>query len=195
MRVPWLRLLDLVLALADMARGSRRRSGADSAQARLAPRKGALGRLEARVAGVFVAALGEAFDREARRLDLERERIEAEQARAERALRLELLARAGEREIGRLRFVAGAAVASWVGTLVWWARAGSVGGGGRVAIGLGWLLLLAAITTAFSAQARVARALDRIEDRDAIASGLSGALAPWLMLAGLALIGVAILVS
>ena len=48
------------------------------------------GGLEARLAGVVVAALKEAFDRDTQRLELEREQLDAERQRAERALRLEL---------------------------------------------------------------------------------------------------------
>ena len=47
---------------------------------------GALGALETRLAGVLVAALKEAFDRDKARMDLERETVEAERGRAERAL-------------------------------------------------------------------------------------------------------------
>src|SRR6185436_9870926 len=75
----------------------------------------ALGNLEARLAGVVVAALKEAFDRDNRRLDLEREQAQAERLRAERALRLELARQAVDREIGRLRLTAGVAVACWLG--------------------------------------------------------------------------------
>ena len=76
------------------------------------------GGLEARLAGVVVAALKEAFDRDTRRLELEREQLDAERERAERALRLELQRQAADREIGRLRLLAGVAVAGWLGTLL-----------------------------------------------------------------------------
>ena len=66
--------------------------------------------------------LKEAFDRDSRRLDLEREQLAAERERAERALRLELRRQAADREIGRLRLLAGIAVASWIGTLFFSAR-------------------------------------------------------------------------
>ena len=46
------------------------------------------------------------------RLELERQRIEDERRRAERALKLELLRQAGEREVSRLRRLGGAALAS-----------------------------------------------------------------------------------
>jgi hypothetical protein len=48
---------------------------------------------------------------------LERQRLEEERERAERLLRLEWLRQSGEREIARLRVLAGVALASWLGTL------------------------------------------------------------------------------
>ena len=76
-----------------------------------------MGGLETRLAGVVVAALKEAFDRDTRRLDLEHEQMAAERLRAERALRLELRRQAADREIARVRLLAAAALASWLGTL------------------------------------------------------------------------------
>src|SRR6184192_2924755 len=118
-RVPWLRILDMLIGVSDLARGGRGRPTleAESASQQLAPGSRALGHLETRLAGVVVAALREAFDRDSRRLELEREQLEAERARAERVLRLELVRQAGEREIGRLRLIAGVAVASWLGKI------------------------------------------------------------------------------
>src|SRR5438034_10739902 len=117
MAVPWLRLFDMLIGVSDFARGGRGRPAADHESQQLAPGSRALGHLETRLAGVVVAALKEAFDRDSRRLELEREEIETERARAERTLRLELLRQAGEREIGRLRLIAASAVVSWLGTL------------------------------------------------------------------------------
>ena len=103
----------------DPDRCSRERRTSRSSSRPAAARAGGL---EARLAGVVVAALKEAFDRDTRRLELEREQLEAERERAERALRLELQRQAGDREIGRLRLLAGVAVASWLGTLFFSAR-------------------------------------------------------------------------
>src|SRR5437660_3639624 len=163
MAVPWLRFLDMLIGVTDLARGGRStRTPAEAESQQLAAGSRAFGHLETRLAGVVVAALREAFDRDTRRLELEREQIEAERARAERSLRLELLRQAGEREIGRLRLIAGFAVASWLGTLFFTARVFAAAGGGpgaRAAIGVGWALLLAALALAFAAQSRVAAAL------------------------------------
>lgn len=196
MVIPWGRILSAALGVGDLALQRRSASRSETEDdRRLAPR--ALGHLETRLAGVVVAALKEAFDRDSRRLDLERQQLEAERVRAERALRLELLRQAGDRELARLRLTAGVAVASWIGTLFLSARlmGGSVGP--RVTLGAGWALLLAALAAAFAAQAGVGSALARIDlDRQAaIPSSAAGALAPWFIVLGLALVGLAVLIE
>jgi hypothetical protein len=199
--LPWLRILDVVIGATDLARSRKIRSLADEQhqhQQQLEVGAGGSvgGIVEARLASVVVAALKEAFDRDTRRLELEREQANAERARAERALRLELRRQAGDREIGRLRLLAGVAVVAWLGTLFFSARL--IGGpvGARAALGFGWLLLLAAVAVSFSAQSRVAAALDAMAPDDRpIASVAGGLLAVWLIVAGLALICVAVLIA
>lgn len=204
MAVRWLRILDIVIGLADIARtvtGGRGRE--EPAPARKAPidvsaRAG--GGLEARLAGIAAAALKESRDRDARRLDLERKQFAVERQRAERALQLELQRQAGDREIGRLRLLAGVAVTAWIGTLVWSARLAGGGIGARVSLGVGWLLLLGAIAASFIVQSRVAAAVDALASGDdrgrgAIRFGASGAFALWLMIGGLVLVGLAALIA
>src|SRR5437870_9713724 len=116
MPVPWLRIIDTIFGVTDFARGRLPRAQSDG-PVQLVPGSGALGHLETRLAGVVVAALREAFDRDSRRLELEREHMDAERQRAERALKLELLRQSADREIGRLRLIAAVAVATWVGAL------------------------------------------------------------------------------
>ena len=86
------------------------------------------------------------------------------------------------------------AIASWLATLFFSSRL--MGGPvvARVLLGGGWVLLLAAVAASFSAQARVAAALDVSSDDRPISSGAGGVLAVWLIVAGLALVGVAVLV-
>src|SRR3954465_4185141 len=116
MALPWLRIIDAALGVTDLVRA--RKPRADVALEEEGQRlPTGIGGLETRLAGVVVAALKEAFDRDTRRLELEREQVDAERRRAAQALRLELLRQAGDREIGRLRLIAGIAVASWIGTL------------------------------------------------------------------------------
>ena len=203
MPLPWLQILDAVIGVTDIVRSRKIKSLAatqpDSQQLEAVAR-GPGGPLEARLAGVVVAALKEAFERDARRIEFEREQAAAERERAERVLRLELQRQAGDREIGRLRLLAGLAVACWIGTLFLSARvmAGSVAG--RVLLGGGWVLLLAAVAAAFSAQSKVAAALDALARDDGasvrpIASGAAGTMALWMIVAGLAVVGLAMLAA
>src|SRR5438445_7185534 len=205
MAVPWLQIIDAALGVANFARG-RRAPDAVEEPVQLEPGGRALGGLEHRLAGVVVAALKEAFDRDTRRLELEREQLAAERERDERALRFELERQAGDREIGRLRLLAAIAVATWLGTLFFSGRLLGAGAGARTALGGGWLLLLCAIAASFSAQSRVAASLlapgsrlrsgsDEGGGGGAISSGVAGALALWLIVGGLALAGVAVLIG
>jgi hypothetical protein len=193
-KVPWLRLLDAAIGVTDLARTRiGRPAGPPDAQQQLELGNRALGGLETRLAGVVVAALKEAFERDNRRLDLEREQIHAERERAERALRLELRRQAGDREIGRLRLLGGVAIACWIGTLFFSPRviAGSVGA--RVALGAGWTFLLVAFAAAFIAQSNVADTLLRSDDGP-LGSGSAGTLALVFIAVGLALVGFAVLI-
>jgi hypothetical protein len=204
MALPWLRILDTVLAVTDLARGrstrpTREETPPESAVVPDSRALGALGQFETRLAGVMVAALKEVFDRDTRRLELEREQLEHERQRADRALRLELVRQTGDREIGRLRLVGALAVGSWIGTLFFSTRLIGAGVGSRIALGVGWALLLAAFAAAFSAQARVSDALGRMAEGsarpDEISSGVAGVLAVWLVVFALGLVGLAILVA
>jgi hypothetical protein len=201
MAVPWLQILDAVIGVTDLARSRKIRRMADAPQQQLEAGGRVPANLEARLAGVVVAALKEAFDRDTRRLQLEREQLNAERERAERALRLELLRQAGDREIGRLRLLAGVAVASWIGTLFFSSHL--IGGGisARVLLGSGWLLLLAAFASALTAQSKVADALATLARDEGLGSsrstlsGAAGTLAVWLIVGGLSLIGAAVLLG
>ena len=197
MPFPWLQVLDAVIGVTDLARSRKiRRMSQESSdspqQLEAAGRGGALGGLETRLAGVVVAALKEAFDRDTHRLELERDQLEAERLRAERALALELRRQASDREIGRLRLLAGVAVASWIGTLFFSARLIAGPPWTRAALGAAWLLLLAAFAASFVAQSNVAESAGRPDERT-VDSGIAGGLALWLIVLGLALVGVAVL--
>ena len=197
MAVPWLRLIDAVLGVSNVVSLVKGRGPDEKPRPSIGGSSGP-GALEERLAGVVVAALKEAFARDHRRLELERQQMEAERQRAERALRLELLRQAGEHEIGRMRLVAGVAFAGWLGTLLLASRFLS-SLGGRVTTGAGWLLLLLSIAAAFAEQLRLARVLaaadDRLSVETAIAGGAGGLLAPWLAVAGLAVAALGVLVS
>jgi len=201
MPVPWLQLIDAALGVANFARG--RKATPETApprdqalQQQLDAGARAPGGLEARMAGVVVAALKEAFDRDSRRLELEREQLAAERQRAERAMKLELQRQAGDREIGRLRLLAGVAGLAWIATLFLSTRLAGAPVSARVTLGVGWLLLLGAVAASFIAQSRVAEAMDALaggDDRQGIRSSGWGALTLVFMLGGLALAGLAAL--
>lgn len=199
MPIPWLRLLDAALSLSDVARGlQRRRLGALGDNQESAALATPTAPLEARFAGVVVAALKEAFDRDSQRVQLEREQREAERKRAERLLRLDWLRQAGEREVRRLQLMAGLAVAAWLGTVVIAAFVG-LGVPARVVLGFGWALLLATVATALAAQSSVSTELARLVERPesdlarAPAGGDLAVATPWLLVAGLAACAIAVL--
>jgi hypothetical protein len=193
MALPWLSLVDIALDITNLALGrAPRRRGPDRDVSTGVDRPA--GQLDTQLAGVVVAALKEAFDRDASRLAREREQMERERERAERALTLELLRQAGEREIGRLRLVTGVAFASVVGTLFFLPRVGGGHLSSRVTLGAGWLLLLAALALSFAAQSRVSRAMARVEEPATYPDDLAtGAILPWLVVAGLGAICFALL--
>ncbi|HKB09969.1 MAG TPA: hypothetical protein VKD69_04920 [Vicinamibacterales bacterium] len=201
MALPWLQIIDAAIGVTDLVRSRKIRTMADDQhqqqqQQEFEAAARVPGALEARLAGVMVAALKEVFDRDSKRLEIEREEAALERERAERALRLELRRQAGDREIGRLRLLAGVAVVSWLGTLFFSARLLGGPSGSRVALGAAWTLLLAAVAASFTAQSHVAALLDSgaAEDRQ-ISSGTAGAIAVWLIVIGLAVVGVAVLIA
>jgi hypothetical protein len=199
MSISWLRVIDTLIGVTDfaLARRTERKPATPDDTGLTTGGGGALNRLETHLTGVVVAALKEAFDRDSRRLDLEREQIEAERRRAERALRLEMLRQAGDREIGRLRLMAGVAVASWLGTLFFSARLIDGAFVARIALGSAWALLLAALAAAFVAQSAIGKTLAQSDLRSdqSIELSTAGAVAPWLIVGGLALAGLAVLIA
>ena len=140
------------------------------------------GQIEARLTGIVVAALKEAFDRDRSRLELERSQLEEQRRRAEEAMRLELQRQATDREIGRLRLLAGTAMVGWLASLVMLAvRVDVMSVAGRSILAVGWALLLGAIAASFTAQ-------------KAPESGQGGTMALWLLVAGLAASAISVLI-
>ena len=167
---------------------------------RPAPGSGMLGHLEARLTGVVVSALKEAFDRDAARLDLERAMLEDQRRRAEQALRLELVRQAADRALGRLRTIGGLALVVWVVSVFFAMRfPEGLEGAARIVLGAGWLGLFGSAAASFAASTRVSRwvASARLENAAPESMPESGpaAAAPWLALAGLALVGVSLLMA
>ena len=186
----WMRVLDTVAGLAQMT--ARRRH--DAAGDMPAPSSGPLGAIEARLAGVVVAALKEAFDRDKARMDLERETIEADRARAERALQAELRRQAADRTLTHLKLIAvfagclllvSGALSAWI--------AGMRDGTAAIALAAGWGGALAALGCVFAAWPRVSQwAAGNAPD---VQESAAAAAAPWLLLVALALTGVSVLAA
>lgn len=149
------------------------------------------GQLETRLTNVVVAALKEAFDRDHARLELERAQLDEERRRAEAALQLELRRQAADRELARLRLLAGASMVGWIASVAMFA-AGAAGGStpARVALALGWLLLLGALGAAFTAQGRVGSSLP---DGYRVPETVTAVAAQWLLIAGLAVTAISLL--
>jgi hypothetical protein len=144
-----------------------------------------VGHLETRLTNVVVAALKEAFARDHARLELERAQLDEQRKRAEEAMHLELRRQAADREVGRLRLVAGTAMVGWIASVVLLvARLGEVSGIARGTIAAAWLLLLGALGAAFTAQGKVSAYA--VDTRQPVDAGSAGAAALWLLIAGLA---------
>jgi hypothetical protein len=153
---------------------------------------GLAGQIESRLTNVLVAALKEAFDRDHARLELERAHLDEQRRRAEEAMRMEMRRQAADRELGRLRLLAAIALGGWIASVaVLVARLGAIGSIGRGAMAIGWLLLLGALGAAFSAQGRVGA---YVPDNSApVDTGVAGASAVWLLIAGLAVSAISLL--
>lgn len=148
--------------------------------------------IEARLTGVVVAALKEAFDRDHARLELERAQLEDQRRRAEEALRLELRRQAVDREVARLRFIAATALVGWIAAVaVMVVRLSAASTLSRALSAVGWLLLLAALGSAMMAQGRVST--PAVSSSAAIDAGPAGTAALWLLIGGLAFGAAAIL--
>jgi len=197
----WVRVLDtigtLVQAGTRFARPSAPSPGT-SDPVDLAPSSagglGALGALETRLAGVLVAALKEAFDRDKARMDLERETVEAERGRAERALQAELRRQAADRSLNQLRLIAvfagcvllaSAALAAFIG--------GMRDGMAAIALGAGWTAALGALGCVFASWPRVSSwaASTGTEAQQSSAADT----APWLLLLSLAFTAASLLMA
>jgi hypothetical protein len=148
------------------------------------PTPGFADQIEARLTNVVVAALKEAFDRDHERLELERAHLDEQRRRAEETLRMELRRQAVDREIGRLRFLAGADLACWLASVVLFLlRAQYTSAFGRGVLIAGSVLLLCSLGLAFSAQGTIGGTDSR---DDAHLKTAAGSASLWLLIAGLA---------
>lgn len=190
------KVFDTAVALGGMASRIKSSTGSAAPQERQAGPSGGLesqaaatgvrGYLEARLTNVLVAALKEAFDRDRARLELDRAELDDQRRRAERALQVELWRQAADRELGRLRLLAATALGGWIAAVAMLvSRLDTASVASRGVMATAWVLLLGALGTAFTAQARINNfSADASGPPDA---GRNGVAALWLMVAGLAL--------
>jgi hypothetical protein len=183
---------DTVMVLRDTARRLKADPSAPASGLATTAPAALPGQIEARLTSVVVAALKEAFDRDHARMELERAQMDEQRRRAEEAMRMELRRQAAEREVGRLRLLAGTALVGWIASvLMLVARLGTASTISRAVIACGWLLLLGALGAAFTAQGRVSASAS--EGATAFADNRAGAAALWLLIAGLALSAISLL--
>ena len=179
----WMRVLDTLSGLVQM--GSRMRRGDEPTGLQTGAGGGPLGLIEARLAGVVVAALKEAFDRDSTRLELERSQIEAERQRAEAALQAELKVREALLESAR---ALSAALGAWL--------PGMRDGSSRMLLGLGWLFAIGALGAAFAGWQQISRwSADSRGLAFTLPAPGAAAFAPWLLLLALALTGASLLTA
>ncbi|MBI2834005.1 MAG: hypothetical protein HYX76_06215 [Acidobacteria bacterium] len=157
---PWLQLFDAVGGLVDVSRRWRAGSRTPRTDALSSSSTAGIGQLEARLAGVVVAALREAFDRDRARLDLERTALEAERERAQQAFGAELLRQEADRLIFQMRLIAAMSLIAWITSAVFipWLP-GIRHGMPRILLGSGWAALIATIAAALAAHATLIREL------------------------------------
>lgn len=188
----WMRVLDTVGGLVQLTGRLGRSDSPVASNVGGAP----IGQLETRLAGVVVAALKEAFDRDSARLELERSQIEAERARAEMALRAELRRQAAERALGQLRLIAVMSVGVWALSAALGTWLPGMTGIPRLLLGAGWVLALATLGATFSGWRRIATwSADTQAALREVPGAAGAAAAPWLFLGALALTGLSVLVA
>jgi hypothetical protein len=179
-----MRAFDAIMMFRDAAKSFKGEPPPTSLEKPAPPPPPALGQLEATLTNVVVAALKEAFDRDHARLELERSQMDEQRRRADEAIRMEARRQAAERELARLRLLAGIALAGWLASVIAvGARIAAVATPGRVAIAVGWAFLLGSLGAAFTAQGRVSAYVpDATRSPDA---GRAGDMALWLLIVGL----------
>ncbi len=191
----WAAVFETVGTLAKMAR--RMGQGAVEGLAGNPPATPAPGQLEASLAGVVVAALKEAFDRDSVRMEMERSQLDAERRRAEELLRAELRRQAADRILAQLKLVAVIAVGTWalsavLGVLLPGMREGIP----RLLLGAGWVFALGALGSAFAAWQHVSlHSADPASGGAAVLDHAAAMYAPWLLITALALTGAGLLTA
>jgi hypothetical protein len=188
------RAYDAIIAFRDATRRFRDKPAEETSLAAAQTPTGLAGQIETRLTNVVVAALKEAFDRDHARLELERAQVEEQRRRAEEALRLELRRQVLDRELGRLRMLAGTALVGWLSSvLVLGTRAAAMPPASRIVLATGWLLLLGSLAAAFVAQGRINAMV--VGDDPTSSSGAVGGASLWMLILGLALTAISLLLT
>jgi hypothetical protein len=194
----WIRVFDTVSGFIQVAARMRRPESAEPTglQATAGGPLGPLGQIEARLAGVVVAALKEAFDRDSARLELERSHLESERRRAEEALRAEVRRQAADRLLGGLRLIAIVSAGAWALSAalgVW--LPGMREGAARLVLGGGWLLAFAALACTLAGWQAVTSWSSLSSGGTDFPKHQAIAAAPWLLIAALMLTGTSLLMA
>ena len=181
-----MKVLDAVAGLAQLT--GRLRGPGTGLEAAPPGAGGPIGQLETRLAGVVVAALKEAFDRDRARMDLERTHLDAERQRAEAALHAELRRQAADRALAQLRLIAIMAIATWmlsVALAVW--LPGMRDGVSRALVGGAWLSAIGALGCSFAGWQHVSMWSADAGGGAPTPQHPVAAAAPWLLVAALVL--------
>jgi len=142
--------------------------------------------IETRLTNVVVAALKEAFDRDRARLELEQAQVEEQRRRSEEMMRIELRRQTADREIGRLKLLAGMALVGWIASLsILVLRMNQMSAPARGVVIAGFLVLLGSVASSFLAQSRISASMLEIDTPPQ--AGTAGTAALLLFLVGLAL--------
>ena len=192
----WMRVLDTIGGLVQLTGRMRRPPDDEGPTGLQTSGGGPLGQLETRLAGVVVAALKEAFDRDSARLELERSHIDGERKRAEEALRAELRRQAADRLLAQLKLVAVMAIGTLglsAALMVW--LPGMRDGLPRGLLAGGWLFAIAALGTGFAGWQQISSwTADSQNTAANPASGLAQA-TPWLLIAALVFTAASLLLA
>jgi hypothetical protein len=187
----WMRVFDTVSGLAQMSGKLRPKDTPEGSVP--ATQEGGAGRLETHLAGVVVAALKEAFDRDRTRMELERTHIESERRRGEDALAAELRRQATDRAVGQLRLIAVMAIAAWMlSAALAVMLPGMRGGVPRALLGTGWALAFGALGCTFASWRHISAWTVRdagATSETASPGSFAASAAPWALLLALAAIG------